>query len=200
LRSTMPVCISIAQRTASTTLRNSMMDPSPVRLTRRWRGQSDRYGGPVGAQGFCPRQRRRAGYSRRHLRPGSPRASGSRSLRPSWSRHTSRNASPCLRVLDGRTAHGRIPSVPGTKREGQLRVRFDPFTMSSGNDRYLRIPVVDCVVLARLNHSRRAETRNAFMIIVTCAPSAWPAIAFAPFSWLRRRLAQFRCQFATLLS
>jgi hypothetical protein len=31
----MPFCISIAQRTASTTLRNSMMLPSPVRLTMR---------------------------------------------------------------------------------------------------------------------------------------------------------------------
>ena len=35
LRSTMPVCTSIAQRTASTTLRNSMIEPSPVRLTMR---------------------------------------------------------------------------------------------------------------------------------------------------------------------
>jgi hypothetical protein len=35
LRSTRPFCTSIAQRTASTTLRNSMIDPSPVRLTMR---------------------------------------------------------------------------------------------------------------------------------------------------------------------
>jgi hypothetical protein len=35
LRSPMPVYISIAQRTASTTLRNSIMIPSPVRLTTR---------------------------------------------------------------------------------------------------------------------------------------------------------------------
>ena len=35
LRSTMPFCTSMAQRTASTTLRNSMMLPSPVRLTMR---------------------------------------------------------------------------------------------------------------------------------------------------------------------
>ena len=35
LRSTMPFCTSIAQRTASTTLRNSMRLPSPVRLTMR---------------------------------------------------------------------------------------------------------------------------------------------------------------------
>jgi hypothetical protein len=35
LRSIMPVCSSMAQRTASTTLRNSMMLPSPVRLTMR---------------------------------------------------------------------------------------------------------------------------------------------------------------------
>jgi hypothetical protein len=35
LRSTMPLCTSIAQRTASTTLRNSMMIPSPARLTMR---------------------------------------------------------------------------------------------------------------------------------------------------------------------
>ena len=35
LRSTMPFCTSMAQRTASTTLRNSMIAPSPVRLTTR---------------------------------------------------------------------------------------------------------------------------------------------------------------------
>jgi hypothetical protein len=35
LRSTMPVCTSMAQRTAPTTLRNSMIEPSPVRLTMR---------------------------------------------------------------------------------------------------------------------------------------------------------------------
>jgi hypothetical protein len=35
LRSTIPPCTSIAQRTASTTLRNSMIEPSPVRLTMR---------------------------------------------------------------------------------------------------------------------------------------------------------------------
>jgi hypothetical protein len=35
LRSMRPFCISTAQRTASTTLRNSMMLPSPVRLTIR---------------------------------------------------------------------------------------------------------------------------------------------------------------------
>jgi len=35
LRSTMPVCTSMAQRTASTTLLNSMIEPSPVRLTMR---------------------------------------------------------------------------------------------------------------------------------------------------------------------
>ena len=35
LRSTMPVCTSSAQRTASTTLRNSMIEPSPVRLMMR---------------------------------------------------------------------------------------------------------------------------------------------------------------------
>ena len=35
LRSTMPLCTSMAQRTASTTLRNSMIEPSPVRLTMR---------------------------------------------------------------------------------------------------------------------------------------------------------------------
>jgi hypothetical protein len=35
LRSIRPFCTSIAQRTASTTLRNSMMLPSPVRLTIR---------------------------------------------------------------------------------------------------------------------------------------------------------------------
>jgi hypothetical protein len=39
--------------------------------------------------------------------------------------------------------------------------RFDPFATPRGNGRCLRIPVVDRVVLARLNHSRRAETRNA---------------------------------------
>ena len=35
LRSTMPFCNSMAQRTASTTLRNSTSAPSPVRLTTR---------------------------------------------------------------------------------------------------------------------------------------------------------------------
>ena len=35
LRSTIPFCTSMAQRTASTTLRNSMMLPSPVRFTTR---------------------------------------------------------------------------------------------------------------------------------------------------------------------
>ena len=35
LRSTMAFCTSIAQRTASTTLRNSTIEPSPVRLTTR---------------------------------------------------------------------------------------------------------------------------------------------------------------------
>jgi hypothetical protein len=35
LRSIRPFCTSIAHRTASTTLRNSMMLPSPVRLTMR---------------------------------------------------------------------------------------------------------------------------------------------------------------------
>ena len=35
LRSTIPVCTLMAQRTASTTLRNSTMAPSPVRLTTR---------------------------------------------------------------------------------------------------------------------------------------------------------------------
>jgi hypothetical protein len=35
LRSTMALWTSIAQRTASTTLRNSTMSPSPVRLTTR---------------------------------------------------------------------------------------------------------------------------------------------------------------------
>jgi len=35
LRSTIALCNSMAQRTASTTLRNSMMLPSPVRLTMR---------------------------------------------------------------------------------------------------------------------------------------------------------------------
>ena len=35
LRSTMAFCTSMAQRTASTTLRNSMRLPSPVRLTTR---------------------------------------------------------------------------------------------------------------------------------------------------------------------
>ena len=35
LRSTIPFCTSMAQRTASTTLRNSTMAPSPVRLTTR---------------------------------------------------------------------------------------------------------------------------------------------------------------------
>src|SRR5271157_5855458 len=35
LRSTRPFCTSMAQRTASTTLRNSMRLPSPVRLTTR---------------------------------------------------------------------------------------------------------------------------------------------------------------------
>ena len=35
MRSIMPFCISIAQRTASTTLLNSMRTPSPVRLTMR---------------------------------------------------------------------------------------------------------------------------------------------------------------------
>jgi ABC-type branched-subunit amino acid transport system ATPase component len=35
LRSTMPFCISMAQRTASTTLRNSTRLPSPVRFTMR---------------------------------------------------------------------------------------------------------------------------------------------------------------------
>ena len=35
LRSIRPFCISIVQRTASTTLRNSMIVPSPVRLTVR---------------------------------------------------------------------------------------------------------------------------------------------------------------------
>jgi hypothetical protein len=35
LRSTIALCTSIARRTASTTLRNSMMLPSPVRLTMR---------------------------------------------------------------------------------------------------------------------------------------------------------------------
>jgi hypothetical protein len=35
LRSIMPLCTSIAQRTASTTLRNSIRLPSPVRLTMR---------------------------------------------------------------------------------------------------------------------------------------------------------------------
>src|ERR1700726_3081195 len=37
LRSTMPFCTSMAQRTASTTLRNSTMAPSPVRLTNDYR-------------------------------------------------------------------------------------------------------------------------------------------------------------------
>jgi len=35
LRSTMPFCTSTAQRTASTTLRNSTRAPSPVRFTTR---------------------------------------------------------------------------------------------------------------------------------------------------------------------
>jgi hypothetical protein len=35
LRSTMPLCTSIALRTASTTLLNSIIEPSPVRLTMR---------------------------------------------------------------------------------------------------------------------------------------------------------------------
>ena len=35
LRSTIPFCTSIAQRTASTTLRNSTIPPSPVRFTTR---------------------------------------------------------------------------------------------------------------------------------------------------------------------
>jgi hypothetical protein len=39
LRSTIPFCTSIAQRTASTTLRNSMRLPSPVRLTMRGDGR-----------------------------------------------------------------------------------------------------------------------------------------------------------------
>jgi hypothetical protein len=35
VRSTMAFCTSMAQRTASTTLRNSTSEPSPVRLTTR---------------------------------------------------------------------------------------------------------------------------------------------------------------------
>ena len=50
-------------------------------------------------------------------RPGSRQVCGSRSSRLSSSRHTSRNASPSPPVLDGRTAHMRIPFIPGTKRE-----------------------------------------------------------------------------------
>ena len=57
LRSTMPFCTSIAQRTASTTLRNSMRAPSPVRLTTRPMMHGDGRIDQIAAQRPQPRQR-----------------------------------------------------------------------------------------------------------------------------------------------
>ncbi len=57
LRSTMPFCTSIAQRTASTTLRNSMRLPSPVRLTTRPRCAAIAGINQIAAQRPEPRER-----------------------------------------------------------------------------------------------------------------------------------------------
>jgi hypothetical protein len=84
LRSIIAFWISVAQRTASTTLRNSTIAPSPVRLTTRPRCTAT-----VGsirslrsalrrariAQGYCPRQRRQGGYIRRRQPPKSQQVS-----------------------------------------------------------------------------------------------------------------------------
>ena len=78
-----------------------------------------------------------AGYSRQHPRPGSPRASGSRSLRllrlAEDSMKCSRRSAdgPGKERIDanplvarGTAASWRIPSVPGPERERQQRVDF----------------------------------------------------------------------------
>ena len=91
-----------------------------------------------GAQGSDPRRRRRAGYSRRHPQPGSPRAFGSRSLRPAGCRHIIANASPSLPVsTEGRSCahYRRTRHQEGRSPSG----RFDPFAAPFGYDRYLWI-------------------------------------------------------------
>jgi hypothetical protein len=95
LRSRRPCCISMAQRTSSTTLRNSIRLPSPLRLTiardaRRWRARSGRCEARADARECGPRRLRRADCIRRRPPPGSRPACGSRhgAARPSPSGHS----------------------------------------------------------------------------------------------------------------
>ena len=129
LRSMRPFCTSIAQRTASTTLRNSMMTAVAGALDDAAMMGGD--GGvdqvaaqaPEGARACDPRRRRRAGCSRRRRRPGSPRVSGSRSWRaPLGAATLAQMPAPVCLFWTRRTADARIPSVPGTKRPGSLLV------------------------------------------------------------------------------
>ena len=83
LRSIMACCTSSAQRTASRTLRNSMMLPSPVRLTTRPRcteivGSIRSLRSARSRARVRSRPRLPADCSRRHRRPGSQRSSGFR--------------------------------------------------------------------------------------------------------------------------
>ena len=78
-------------------------------------------GVPSGGKCSDPRRRRPAGYNRRHPQPGSPRAFGSRSLRPSWGATLAQTPAPVCRFLGAKDRlyaaflPYRLPSEKGSK-------------------------------------------------------------------------------------
>jgi hypothetical protein len=76
--------------------------------------------------------------------------------------------------------------------QGRQRVRFDPFGAPSGNDRYLRIAAVHCVVFVRQQSPKRSPAQHARVVSLAKAPtdSLTPTTKLAhPFHCLLERVA-----------
>ena len=124
-----PFCTSIAQRTASTTLRNSTMTAVAGALDHaavmHGDGRIDQIAAqrPQAAPGCDPRPRRRAGCSRPHPSKGSPRVFGSRSWRALRSRSVSLLRRP--RLAKGFNDRRRLMIAFGHQFNAVLRVELE---------------------------------------------------------------------------